>query len=381
MNLIGIVQGLLLNILAIAGLNDPQLKVTPTGFLQMLLENGANTMINNLEGLRSGQDRVVKIRYMKRGLESDVTDRDDCETTITPTWSESVVTRPLTSKIGISIPDNLMRSLQTEATAAVSANAGDVEAKFSRVLYETVLVKMNGLIQKINANLLSTQSTAWGVNAAYGDDSPHAINFGKALAMDDGIVKLLLDAQTNEINGKLLLVGNGAVMAYQIMNGLKSGIDQHGVGQVDFTVYNDMRSASIWGINHFGAFAPGLIAFVDWNKNVGSYSGEKGGSVFFKLPIPLTLANGVLSALELDAQLSYKTCPEYDQYGALIADRGYQLTLSKHYGLWNAPGDMFDTTDRLYGFNGSLHYIGAPKINVVTVQPNDGAEWITAEPE
>lgn len=66
MNLVGIVQGLLLNIAAIAGLNDPQLKVTPTGFLQMLLENGANAVVSNAENLRSGQDRlrvVVRCDY------------------------------------------------------------------------------------------------------------------------------------------------------------------------------------------------------------------------------------------------------------------------------------------------------------------------------
>jgi hypothetical protein len=38
---------------------------------------------------------------------------------------------------------------------------------------------------------------------------------------------------------------------------------------------------------------------------------------------------------------------------------------------------MFNSTDRLYGFNGSLHYIGAQQSKVVTTQPAEGAVWNT----
>jgi hypothetical protein len=72
-------------------------------------------------------------------------------------------------------------------------------------------------------------------------------------------------------------VGNGVVNAYQILNRMKQGIDDGGFGQADFNVYNDIKSASAWGVNHFGVFAPGLSAFVGFNKNVGAYAGAKGG--------------------------------------------------------------------------------------------------------
>jgi hypothetical protein len=142
-----------------------------------------------------------------------------------------------------------------------------------------------------------------------------------------------------------------------------------------------MRSASIWGANHFGAFARGLSAFVDFNKNVGNYKGLKGGSMFFTMPIPVLLAGGVLSSLTLDAQLKYEDCPLYDEQGVKVADRGWKLILSKSYGLWNAPNDMFATGDRLAGFNGSLHYIGAVQNKVVTTAPAEGAVWTTQAAE
>ena len=355
MSLIGIANAILMNIAIIAGMNDPQLKVTPTGFLQMLLEQGANGQVVNAESLRSGGDKVMKIRYMQRGLESQVGDVDDCETTVTPAWQEATIERPMFSKIGIRIDDSLMRKLETEAVSQVQP--GQPPTPMFYGLYQTMLVKLNGLIQHINSNLLLAQSTSWGVNAAYGTLDPQALKFGGKMTMDNGIVKLILDAQMNEIDGEVVVVGNGIVNAFQIMNGLKTGVDYQGYPSANFKVYNDFRSASLWGPNHFGVFAKGLSAFVDFNKNVGSFSGLRGGSYFFTIPIPVVLAKGTLSALLLDAQLKYVDCPETDS-GITIADRGLNLLLSKSYGLWNAPIDMFATGDRLSGFNGSLHYVG-----------------------
>ena len=356
MNLIGFVQALLKNIAVITGANDPQMKVTPTGFLQMLLDHGANTQVVNAEALRIGAERTIKVRYMQRGLESDVTDIDDCSTTIVPAWQESTIERTDFSKIGIQIDDAMMRKLQNEALNVVSV--GQQPSPMYLALWETMRVKLNGLVQKINANLLISQNTAWGVNAAYGTHNPQTLQFGGKMSMSNGIVKLVLDAQANEISDQVVIVGNGIVNAFQTMNNMKTGIDAQGYPKAQFRVYNDFRSVPIWGANHFGVFAKGMSAFVDFNKNVGTFGGERGNSIFFTIPIPMDVNNGDISKLVLDAQLKYNDCPDVDVDGNIIADRGWNLFLSKYYGLWNAPGDMFATGDRLAGFNGSLHYIG-----------------------
>lgn len=143
----------MLQISAIAGINDPQLKVTPTGFLQMLLENGANAKVVNQEALAAGREQQIKIRYMQRGLESEVDDLDDCNTPISPEWKEDTIKRTQFSKIGIYIADDTMRKLQTEASQKVEV--GSPATPLMLALYQTILVKMNGLIQKINTNLLT----------------------------------------------------------------------------------------------------------------------------------------------------------------------------------------------------------------------------------
>lgn len=378
MNLIGLVQALLINIRLLTGLNDPQYKVTPVGFLQMLLENPVTAKISNEKQIREGQELELKVRYMQRGLESEIEDEDNCDTSISPTWKESSIGRPLMSKAGIFISDEEMRKYQSEAVSTISAGS-NIQVPLMVALYETIMVKANGLIQSINSKLLTAQAAKWGTNVAYGDANAHSLNFGDKLEMNDGLVKLLLDAQANEVNGELVLVGNGVINAYQTLQGQKSGLDQFGFGKGNFKMYNDIGSVSKWGLNHFGAFAQGLVGLVDFNKNVGPYAGEKGGSVFFTLPIPVQLANGTLSTLVLDAQLKYQDCPIFSEAGVKVADRGWKLILSKSFGLWNAPTDMFAAEDRLAGFNGSMHYVGAIASQTVTIAPDTSAVFKTQE--
>ncbi len=357
MNLIGFIQALLTNISNIALLDDPQYKVTPAGFLQMLLENPTTTRLSNLREIMNGQDKVLKVRYMQRGLETQVTDVDDCETPLTPEWLETEIGRPLFSKIGIYISDENMRKYQDEATQTLAA--GTPSAPLMLALYETMLVKLQGLIQKIDGNLLTAQSANWGMNAVTGAITPQSVEFTNTPTINDGIVKLISDYQLNEMYDTPMIVGNGIVMNYNILQSLKRGIDDGGFGaNMTFRPYLDVASIGKWGANHFGVFTPGMIGLVDFNKNVGSYAGEKGGSIFFTIPIPVRLANGVLSALTFDAQLKYEDCPIFDDNGDKIADRGWKLILSKSYGLFNAPNNMFAATDRLNGVNGTFHYIG-----------------------
>lgn len=377
MNLIGFVQALLVNISAIAGLNDPQYKVTPVGFLQMLLENPVTAKISNAKQINEGLERELKVRYMQRGLESEVTEKDDCETPIGATWKETTIGRPLYNKIGIFISDEEMRKWQSEANKTIVT--GTPGGPLMVGLYEVMLVKLNGLIQKINSSLLSAQATKWGKNIAIGDNSPGTLNFGNSLDMNDGIMKLITDCQLNEIAGEPVVVGNGIINAWQLTQQRKTGVDAQGFGSANIKYYNDINSVSKWGANHFGVFAPGYTGMVDFNKNVGAYAGVKGGSIFFTLPVPVQLANGTLTSLVLDAQLKYEDCPIYNDSGDKIADRGWKLILSKSYGLFNSPDNMFATGDRMDGFNGALHYVAKTVSNTVTIAPEDNVIFKTKE--
>ena len=357
MNLIGFVNALLINIGIIAGLNDPQYKVTPVGFLNMLMENPATTQISNLSQLQQGFDREIKVRYLQRGLESSVTDKDDCETPVGAVWKETAIGTPSYSKIGLFIPDSDFRKYQEEATRTVSV--GNPSAPLMLGLYNLMLTQIQAMLQKIDNNLVSAQATKFGTNVVTGANTATAVNFSTTISQTDGIIKILSDFAANEMAGNPILVGNGAVNNWQMSQNVKVGVDDGGFGASKLKYYNDFKTATLWGANHFGVFAPGTVGLVDYNKNVGAFAGEKGGSIFFTIPIPVQLANGTLTTFKLDAQLKYEDCPVYDATsGDKVADRGWKLILSKYYGLFNLPNDTFATGDRLAGVNGSLRYVG-----------------------
>jgi hypothetical protein len=272
--------------------------------------------------------------------------------------------------MGIFIPDSDFRKYEKAAANLTSITQGgnlstllqnpqaQGDILVMAALYQTMLVKVNGLIQKINSNLLAAQNTHWGKNIPYNNTTANTISFGNSLTLDDGIVKLISDYAVNEAVGTPQIVGNGLVTQYDILQRLKVGIDKEGFGSNPLNVYSDFGSISKWGANHFGVFVPGLTAFVDYERNVGSFAGVRGSSIFFTLPIPVQLANGTLTKLVLDCQLKYDECPTKNDDGDIVSGRGWKLIMSKYYGLFNAPEDTVAATDRMNGFNGSLHYIG-----------------------
>lgn len=365
LTLTGQAQAILKNLNAVAKSNDPQLKVTPVGFLRMLLENGAGAEISNVEELRKGQNSTIKVRYMQRSIESEASSTDDCETTISPSWNETTIGHSLFHKIGIFINDDDMRLLTSDA-ATIGANG------MPKVMLETIFVKINGLLQAIDSALVSAQSSAFGKNAAYPSDAAganHNLAFGEKMDISDGLVKLRHDMSANEVSGPLLVCGNGRIVSYDVFNRYKTGADAQGIGSLPMNVYEDFKTATSWGANKFGVFEKGSVGFVDWLKNVGSYAGERGNSVFFTLPMPIQLSDGSIVTITFDAQLKYVDCPTYSG-STKTADRGWHLIISKSYGLFTLPNNCYNASDRLAGVRGSFIYTAteptAETVNVAT---------------
>jgi hypothetical protein len=364
MDLIGIKNALLVNISKVAGLNDPQYKISPVGALKAVLENNAVKDVINMAGLESGQDTTIKVRAVVRGVEGDVSDVDDCETTITPAFVEHEITKTSFHKIGIFLSEPLLRTFEAQAAAGFQVNGVTVPS----ILYEMILTKVNGLIQKIDRTILTAIESGKGKNAVTGSTTAQTVNFASSLTDDDGYVKLLTDAEANEVNGDLMIIGSGVVRNFDILNKLKVAADQNGFGAVNYGVYNDPKAASVWGANEFFSIQKGSLGFVDWLKNGGVYGGMKGTSMFFTIPIPVQLANGELSSLVFDAQIKYQDCPIMAEDGTTtLAPRGWILEISKSFGVYTAPLTMYASADPLYQVNGIFHYIGAKETPVYQV--------------
>lgn len=357
--LVGMKNALLLNLKEIAKENDPQTKLTPAGFLKLLLDNNATTEITNADELRAGNDQEVKVRYLQRGLESEVGTVDDCEAN-TVSWKTQTLGQFLYRKIGVAISDNEFHAWEKAATGET------VDPGIFRGLYVALRSAAIALLGSIDSALVAEQATKWGGNAAYASTTgtnptaAQSLSIGTELGLNDGVVKLQEDALVNEFSGDLLICGSGLVTRYDLYQQAKKANDQYGIGSLPLKSYYDPRTAKSWGANHFGAFAKGTIGLVELNRYVGAYAGQKGTSLFFTIPFP-TEINGTPGTVVFDAQLKYNDCPVYDGEGHVVEPRGYRIILSKNFQLWNLPTDAYKTGDVLNGVNGSLHYVATAK--------------------
>lgn len=371
LNLTGNANAILMNLNAAAKSNDPQLKVTPVGFLQMLLEhNAAGLAITNADDLRKGQNATIKVRYQKRGLESEVGTTDECGSTASGGYSETTITHAKFVRMGLKIDDDDMRLM----TAAANENGGN---GMNRAMVELIYTKVNGLIQKMDSLLVAEMSSAFGKNKAYAGTAAGAVQniaFGEKMTMNNGLVKLRSDMSTNETYGDLLVCGNGRIVAYDTYQRYKSGTGKDGIGSLPLNVYEDHKTATSWGANYFGVFEQNCVGYVDWLKNVGNYAGDKGNSVFFTLPMPITLSNGQMITITFDAQLRYVDCPTYTD-GAKTIDRGYELVLSKSFGLFTIPSDCYASTDPLNGVRGSYLYCATEPTDETIIRPASDAKF------
>jgi hypothetical protein len=75
--------------------------------------------------------------------------------------------------------------------------------------------------------------------------------------------------------------------------------------------------------------------------------------------LPVESAAGVAPVMmPFNLQIRELDCPDtaFDGYETRTMGRGYQILISKNFGLWQQPASAFQATDRLGGNNGSLLY-------------------------
>jgi hypothetical protein len=328
----------------------------------LLLNNPAPVSIVNLAQITAGHDRNIKLRYMKRGTPDQASDTPGCDAGDTASYDETTLAHALFRKMSFYISNEELEQYYDDATKSVllgnAAPAGGILAE----MYNRVIVKLNGLIGAIDIALLTEMVTKWGVNAATGLSTATAINFSTLnnVSLTDGIVKLIDQAEQNEIAGQLLMVGNGVANTYQIAQALQSAANASGYDAnrwSAFRWFNDQYSAAVWGANHFGVIAQGAAGFVDWNKNLGYSAGTQGTSYFFTINVPVILDGGNLTNLVFDAQLKSIDCAT--EIDGTTRERGYILYLTKNFGLFTTPDDAYETSDLLTGANGLIHYVAA----------------------
>lgn len=362
----GFAPYLLKSINELAGEDDPQFKITPSGFLKMLL--AANTV----RGARAlelstpqGQKRQVFVKYQRRYPLSAVQENDNCDIDVSPQYLESELLNARIAKLGIYISFADLRRFMDDAVETVKA--GNPSTPFMRELVQSIMTAANAIVGKMDQRLLD--DVTWGVNAVTGTNAAVTVNINKDATKNDlesGVTKLLADAFENEMWGNLQIVGSGLFKNYELQK-LASVASLNGVDVSRFTgyqFYGDLyaKASTKFGTNQVGVFSQGSMGFVDLNKYIGAFAGQLGVSQLFQMTLPVATGqnDGTTEALTFDVQLRPIDCPTTllnGQGDEVTYDKGYALYISKNYGLWQVPSDAYNTTDRLNGVNGALRYV------------------------
>ena len=372
---LGYCTALLNHLESIAGQNYPGMKVTVPGFLNMLITQPNRPTVLQ-DAYRNGHRRDQTVKYKVRTTEGQVSTTDTCAIDLVPAYKETSVSVDNIAQIGIWQSDDTIRQYCEDASRSVMI--GQPATAMMAEHLDSILHALNGLYQKMETVLTTDMNTQWGKHAATGTATAVAVNIEQDSTLNDlstGITRLLGDAAENEFCGNPIFVGqlNGLMHRYFLQSGARAlqatgtAFDaQRMMDMANFSFFPSAKTATTWGSNYVGMFAPGSVHLLERLDNVGSFAGEKGGSTFATFYDPRVQCwtpNG-LGNMAFDIQMKYIDCPESNadmlSSGYInvsnATGRGWAMFIKKRYDLFVTPSDSFDGADRLKGSNGSLLY-------------------------
>lgn len=346
-----------------AGVDDPEYKLTPTGFLKMLLASNAIRGINVLKtNTPQGQIRQVQVKYRQRATMGVIKESDDCDIDLVQPYLESTLVAPRIAKVGIYVSYDELRRYVEDAIRQESL--GQPATTLMKEHVDRIMSAANAILGFIDTKLLN--DVDWGVNKTTGSTAKKFVNLNKDATvngLNQGLAELLNDAFENEMWGSLQIVGSGLFNNFQISK-VAAVAALNGIDVSKFTGYNwfpDLYTSGTWGTNHIGIFSQGAIGFADIDKFLPPFAGQLGVSTLFRASLPVmgNQNDGTVNGMTFDMQLKPIDCPTVllNGYGEETTyDKGFALFITKNYGLWQVPTDAYSSLDRLAGVNGSLQY-------------------------
>ena len=361
----GYCPALLTTIEAVAGNNAPSSKMQMAGFLAALqcCQNSSVNPIN--EGnADSGHQRSLTVSYRQRSTVDLVQDEDDCDINNIPSKLEWTLPTLSHKQISFFLSDEEISKYCEEASRP--RTIGTPATGIMQEHYELFKDHANTLMRAVNTELVTLMATEFGVNTTTGSATGKVINFdrnGDQLILDNGIVEMLADLRDNEICGTPCLVGGGIFANFTLAQ-MAACCNAAGIDQSKFGIpplYYDKDTQAIWGANSVGLFAPGSVKLLERYKYGTRFSGgPKGASEFFTASLPVAEFGCAYDCqtIKFDVQLKYIDCPTLVTVNGVetTVNRGWQVIISKEFGLWVQPDNAYAVGDELAGTNGTLRY-------------------------
>lgn len=362
----GFSLGVLQHIREIAKEATPQYKVEPYGMLASLLTAHSAGVIKN--DSFNGHKKTVKVKRKKRFLPSQTQTTPSCDVTNVNGYVEDEVSVSNYRQLAIHVEDEKIAAYDEYASAIVNGQAMRPATPIMFELMDDIMSAASALLTGVNQDLIALANAEIGVNRRTGNNTPASININKStdtLSLTDGITQILTDFRLNNMKGKPIVVGAGYMHAFLIQQIAKvanqAGLDTRILANgLDF--FYDQDFADAVGANNIAVYEKDAIQIVQYLKYQGFKGGTKpGASTFGVMNLPMSVMAGLneqLVAVPFDFQLRYNDCAEeFTVDGSTtVLEKGYNLIVSKNYGLWTVPEDAYRTGDVLEGNRGSLAY-------------------------
>jgi hypothetical protein len=347
----------------------PQYKIEPAGALAMLKMGMSPGVIENDNGF--GHFKTVTVKKKKRFTKAETSTTPSCDETNTQPYSENVVSVANYRQIAFHLEDETVAAMDAYASAVQAAPAGTAPAIPGLLweFYDTLMTAASAINQGTNEDLCTLLAANIGVNRATGDALAQAINIPLATTsnpLTNGPTKIMADFMLNTMSGRPILLGAGLMHNWMLQQPAK-GLDQAGIdtriqaGGFDMFVDYYYGTTALGAANNVVAYEKDSVQLVEYMKYRGFKAGAKGTSIFGVIPIPCKMgAGGIMGNIMYDFQLKYNDCEQEFAYvdGApsVVLQKGWNMILSKNFGLYSIPTGAYRTTDPLFGNRGSLRF-------------------------
>jgi len=352
----------------------PSTKLTPPGFLKMLLGNTTPNIVSSNTANGSGHVRDVKIKYRQRIPTGKSVTTDDCSVQARPMYSEASIPALSFRKYSIFLDYQTIAKYEQEASQTVNIGRPAPPQGILMEVFNAIMEAGNGLMGDINKDLLIGQAASFGKNVTTGLNTAKTVNFPLSTTsnpLNQGLSMLISDIMENEIRqGNMIIVGSGLINNVYLQQGLNLANTKDANWPASIPqFYYDPYAATHFGANKFGVFEKNSVQLININKFDGFIGGDKMSTFLFTLQLPLvdSLGGTELQSFKFDAQLRHIDCPTQIQIGGEVdsegdpvltsVDRGWVLDLMANYGQFNITSDAYASTDRLTGNNGTLLYV------------------------
>ena len=341
----------------------PMMKVDQLGLLKFTQEASPIISMNNGMNLQQ-----IQVPFKQRWTALDTQTAPSCDYANNQQYQEVSVGITNFRQIPIALQDQTVQQYETEASETVAIGLPPTQA-MNEVMKE-IYAAAAGLLAGVNQDLWSLFVANLGTNPNQGNSSNVTINIEKditLLPLNDGITQIQADAQNNNVAGKLNVIGSGFAQQYFLQQPFKqpqfNGLDTAAQSN-SMPFYNDPYATTALGSNQIVVVEENAIQRVDFMQFTGTYAGQRPGrSIFATLKLPIQM-NGVVHDVDFDMQLIYSDCATtytspYAQiggYSTVTIQRGWNIILSKYFGLFTVPANAYRTYDNQYGNRGTFRY-------------------------